>query len=213
MITNQKRFDAVVVTASLGVLKAGSINFDPPLPKWKSDAINRLGFGNLNKVVFEFDSVFWNNQELFFGRVNPEITMRGAYYMFWCLDKQDVGEEGKTPRPILLALVAGDAANAIENEPSDDAIICDCLDALRECFPNTFEVPLPKKAIVTRWGRDEFALGSYSYIKTNSLGAEDYFLMAEPVEERLFFAGEATSRDHPATTGVCFRLIKKKKKD
>ena len=38
------------MTATLGCLKAGDIKFDPELPKWKSEAIATLGFGNLNKV-------------------------------------------------------------------------------------------------------------------------------------------------------------------
>lgn len=42
--------DAVLVTVPLGVLKAGTIVFDPPLPPWKASAISKLGFGNLNKV-------------------------------------------------------------------------------------------------------------------------------------------------------------------
>jgi hypothetical protein len=42
--------DAVILTAPLGVLKSGSINFEPALPKWKAGAIERLGFGLLNKV-------------------------------------------------------------------------------------------------------------------------------------------------------------------
>ena len=42
--------DEVVITAPLGVLKANTIDFDPPLPTWKQGAIERLGFGLLNKV-------------------------------------------------------------------------------------------------------------------------------------------------------------------
>jgi len=49
--------DAVIVTLPLGVLKESlrsnginSIQFMPPLPEWKTAAMNRLGFGNLNKV-------------------------------------------------------------------------------------------------------------------------------------------------------------------
>jgi len=49
--------DAVIVTLPLGVLKESlrsnginSIQFIPPLPDWKTAALNRLGFGNLNKV-------------------------------------------------------------------------------------------------------------------------------------------------------------------
>lgn len=42
--------DRVVVTTPLGVLKAGSVIFEPPLPEWKRGAIDRLGFGLLNKA-------------------------------------------------------------------------------------------------------------------------------------------------------------------
>lgn len=42
--------NAALVTVPLGVLKAGRIQFQPPLPSWKQDAIQRLGFGDLNKV-------------------------------------------------------------------------------------------------------------------------------------------------------------------
>lgn len=42
--------DEVVITAPLGVLKSDTIDFDPPLPPWKQSAIDRMGFGLLNKV-------------------------------------------------------------------------------------------------------------------------------------------------------------------
>lgn len=42
--------DEVVLTTPLGVLKSDAIDFDPPLPNWKQGAIDRMGFGLLNKV-------------------------------------------------------------------------------------------------------------------------------------------------------------------
>jgi lysine-specific histone demethylase 1 len=42
--------DEVVLTTPLGVLKSGSIKFQPPLPDWKQNVIERMGFGLLNKV-------------------------------------------------------------------------------------------------------------------------------------------------------------------
>ena len=51
------RADAVLCTLPLGVLKESvhgnginSIQFIPPLPEWKTSAIQRMGYGNLNKV-------------------------------------------------------------------------------------------------------------------------------------------------------------------
>ena len=50
----------------------------------------------------------------------------------------------------------------------------------------------------TQWASDPFAGGSYSYVPVGATG-EEYDALAEPVGSRLFFAGEATSRDYHAT--------------
>ena len=47
--------DEVVLTVPLGILKANTIDFDPPLPSWKHGAIERMGFGLLNKVKWYQD--------------------------------------------------------------------------------------------------------------------------------------------------------------
>jgi monoamine oxidase len=47
--------------------------------------------------------------------------------------------------------------------------------------------------VFTRWGSDPFALGSYSYLAVGSSG-EDYDVIARPLEDKVFFAGEATHR-------------------
>ena len=51
-ITTTQTFkgDAILITLPLGVLKAASVQFHPPLPEWKTAAVQRMGFGNLNKV-------------------------------------------------------------------------------------------------------------------------------------------------------------------
>lgn len=48
--------DEVVLTTPLGVLKSDAIDFDPPLPSWKQGAIDRMGFGLLNKVRAELSN-------------------------------------------------------------------------------------------------------------------------------------------------------------
>lgn len=40
----------MLCTVPLGVLKSGALTFHPPLPEWKQQAINNMGFGLLNKV-------------------------------------------------------------------------------------------------------------------------------------------------------------------
>ncbi len=59
--------DFVVNTIPLGVLKHGSVEFQPPLPPWKTEAIGRLGFGVLNKVVLLYREAFWDTSRDIFG--------------------------------------------------------------------------------------------------------------------------------------------------
>ena len=79
--------DAVLCTLPLGVLKQctaantqgvpNTVQFIPPLPDWKVAAIQRLGFGNLNKVVLCFDRIFWDPNANLFGHVGSTTASRG----------------------------------------------------------------------------------------------------------------------------------------
>lgn len=55
------RAQAVLVTVPLGVLKENVIQFDPPLPEDKRSAIERVGFGNLNKVNLQLRRKYLND--------------------------------------------------------------------------------------------------------------------------------------------------------
>lgn len=59
-------------------------------------------------------------------------------------------------------------------------------------------IPDPTGVVITRWRADEFARGSYSYLSLDSRPG-DRELLAAPVANTLFFAGEATSSSNPAT--------------
>jgi monoamine oxidase len=52
------------VTVPLGVLKANTIKFQPKLPLHAEDFIEKMGFGLMNKVIFEFEECFWKNTPL-----------------------------------------------------------------------------------------------------------------------------------------------------
>lgn len=56
----------------------------------------------------------------------------------------------------------------------------------------------PVASIITRWQQDPFALGSYSYLPPGA-SPDDRAALGASVDKRLFFAGEATSLDYPAT--------------
>ena len=63
---------------------------------------------------------------------------------------------------------------------------------------STTGIPDPEAWAVTRWRSDPFAGGSYSYLAVDAT-PDDRMALAAPVAGRLFFAGEATSADFPAT--------------
>ncbi|CAF0983055.1 unnamed protein product, partial [Didymodactylos carnosus] len=184
--------DAVLVTVPLGVLKENVIEFEPTLPEWKQSAIDRLGFGNLNKVVLCFEKVFWDPTHTLFAHVEASTSCRGELFLFWCFVKP----------PVLIAYIAGEAANVVECA-TDDIIIGRTLVVLRNIF-GTASVPTPKDTIVTRWKSDPFARGSYSYVAVGASG-DDYDILGRPVvredeiKPRLYFGGEHTNRNYPAT--------------
>ncbi|KDO85036.1 hypothetical protein CISIN_1g004657mg [Citrus sinensis] len=133
------RGDMVLCTVPLGVLKKGTIEFVPELPQRKKDAIQRLGYGLLNKVAMLFPHNFWGGEIDTFGHLTEDSSMRD-----------------------------------------------------------------PVQAICTRWGKDRFSYGSYSYVAVGSSG-DDYDILAETVGDgRVFFAGEATNKQYPATMHGAF---------
>ena len=191
--------DYIVLTTPLGVLKDEKVKFDPPLPDWKKGPIQRLGFGTLNKVILVYDKPFWKVDQDMFGLLRepevPEsldqedyISNRGRFYFFWNCIKT-------TGRPVLISLMAGDAAHQAERS-SDADLVAEVTQELAKIFKQTM-VPQPIETIVTRWGKDPFARGSYSYVDAASLPG-DYEAMAAPIGT-LHFAGEATCATHPAT--------------
>ncbi|ONK74084.1 uncharacterized protein A4U43_C03F2610 [Asparagus officinalis] len=186
------RGDMALVTVPLGVLKKGSIKFKPELPPQKQDAIKRLGFGLLNKVVMLFSHDFWGGEIDTFGHLTEDSSQRGEFFLFYSYSSVSGG-------PLLVALVAGESAiNFEKTSPVDN--VERVLTVLQGIFsPKGIDVPNPLQVICTQWGSDKFTYGSYSYVAIGSSG-DDYDVLAESVGDgRVFFAGEATNRRYPAT--------------
>jgi monoamine oxidase len=177
--------DRVVVTVPLGVLRAGSIEFVPALPAGHRAAIAALEMGTLNKCYLRFAEAFWPDDADWLGFISPE---RGLWAE-WVSLSRVFGQ------PVLLGFNAADQGRAIE-QLSDEQIVASALTALRAMFDG--DVPPPLAVQITRWASDPFSLGSYSF---NPVGIDPAVrdALAEPVDDRLFFAGEATHREHHAT--------------
>ncbi len=176
----------VVVSVPLGVLKAKSLIFTPELPGAKIKAILRMGMGVLDKVILQFPVRFWpaGNWFLNLERTAPygisfssmEATHPGSNILvFWHFGSHAVAHEAM-PDAELIELVMGH---------------------LRQIFQD-IDVPAPSASAITRWSKDPFSRGSYFYPRTGS-PISDIKVLGEAVSDRLFFAGEATSKAYFGT--------------
>ncbi|MCU0513197.1 MAG: FAD-dependent oxidoreductase [Anaerolineae bacterium] len=177
--------DYAIVTVPVGVLKAGTITFVPPLPAGHQQAVARLGSDVLNKVYLRFPDVFWAQETDFITLIPP-----GDAPWLELLNLHPI-----TGEPVLLFFSAG--ANGLEaTGQSDEDIIAATMNTLRAVYGS--EIPDPAGTLITRWGSDPDSRGSYSSFVVGSSPA-DCAALAAPVADVLFFAGEATHAQHPAT--------------
>ncbi|MBK6579091.1 MAG: FAD-dependent oxidoreductase [Sandaracinaceae bacterium] len=170
----------VIVTVPLGVLRAGSIAFEPPLPTEKLEAIARLDLANLEKVIFRFDTLFWDDIEDNSGLVISEVD--GEMPGFFDLTRE-------AGAPMLVVLYGGAYARSAQATASDADLVVRALEHLAVLLGR--EVPEPTATHVTRWTSDPFARGSYAFIPTGASPA-DMDAVRAPVADRVFFAGEGT---------------------
>ena len=172
--------DRVIVTVPLGVLASGSIRFEPELPAAKREALARLDMGNLEKVLLRFDERFWGNDErgvwCFIGAERGEFPM--------CIDLSF-----HAGAPTLLLFHGGQRVRDILDQRSDAELVSEALAVLERLFGA--RPPQPIASLVTRWNSDPFTLGAYSYPSVGS-SEEDHVRLAEPMGDRILFAGEGT---------------------
>ena len=177
--------DAAIVTLPLGVLKAGTVSFEPALPADMVNAIDRLAMGALHRVWLRFPTSFWPDTAHLLGYL-------GARPGEWC-DWANL--EPALGAPVLCATHAGPQARALEAMP-DAAIVKLACEPLRKMFGDAFIEPAA--SLITHWSSDPFALGACSHIPPG-VTREDLAALAQPIEGRLHFAGEATSKKYPGT--------------
>lgn len=178
--------DYVVCSVPLGVLKAGSITFDPPLPSDHQEAINDIGFGSVTKIAFKFPKAFWDVETQYFGI----MTQPKGRWNYWLSYRTFTDEN------ILLGLSVG--AYAITADRMSDAEIqADALDVLRMVWED--EVGEPTQMLRTSWYTDPYSLGAYAY-PTPGCSSSQYDDMGDPIEDRLILCGEHTIFDFAGTT-------------
>ncbi|KAJ8683677.1 hypothetical protein QAD02_019469 [Eretmocerus hayati] len=184
--------EQVICTLPLGVLKecASSI-FEPQLPERKLQAINRLMFGTVDKIILEYERPF----------LNPGIS---EIMLLWdedsTHDSADLADTWhrkiysftKLSDTLVLGWVSGKEAEYMETLDSAE-ISRVCTNILRR-FLNDPYIPAPKSCLCTKWRQQPYTRGSYTAM---AVGASqlDIECLAEPLDStklRVAFAGEHT---------------------
>ncbi len=167
--------DQAIITVPTTILAAERIRFTPALPD-KIEAAAGLPLGHDDKLFIALENAeeFPTSARLF---AHTDRTATAGYHI------RPFGW------PIIEAYFGG--ACAVELEAQGEAAFFDFAVAeLVGVLGSDFARRL-KPIRVHRWGVDEFARGAYSYALPGY--ADRRAVLAQPVDDRLFFAGEACS--------------------
>ena len=167
--------DRAIIAAPPTMLTAGALSFTPALPK-KIEAAQNLPLGHDDKLFMTLANAEEFDKDLrVFAHIDRTAT---AGYNF-----RPFG------RPLIEAYFGGACAAALEAQ-GDAAFFDFAATELSDVFGNDFRRRI-KPIRVHRWGADPLARGAYSYATPGFADCRQ--TLAEPVDNRLFFAGEACS--------------------
>jgi monoamine oxidase len=174
---------AAVVTLPLAVLQSNAIEFHPQLGE-KSEMIHSLSCGQVTKVVLQFRSRFWPEKD--FGFVHSSDNW---FPTCWTDERADV----------LTTWAGGSKGEALAAE-SEEFIVHRALESISK----NFDVSLSRvqqsliKAYTHNWKKDSWTGMAYSFAPPRASDVPDK--LGEPLEETLYFAGEATDRHYQLGT-------------
>eukprot|EP01038_Epipyxis_sp_PR26KG_P005208 gene5208-7246_t len=180
----------VIITVPLTILKENIIDFSPLLPDYKVAAIQSLGMGHGMKIILKFKTCFW-------GENIRGITTTGYASYIWTpgLNKTNATNN------ILICFIMGEKAEYLSTFTNPDIAVGICLDELNELFEGLAHENFIDY-IIQDWSKEPFIKGAYSFpgpysykSKTDNARID----LSSSIDQKLFFAGEATSIHHPAT--------------
>lgn len=183
-----------MLTVPLGILKARKIEFQPALPKKIQASIGSLGYGTLDKIILLFppgatSRLLPPDSEILHLHHDSDEERDGFRIVeFFNLDRWTRFLEPRPPYDGLIGFVAGRGAREME-KMTDKELVDIVLGKLRRCDPG---LPDPIGHRITRWARDPFSLGSYSFRKPGSHPG-DHDAFTQPMAGWLYFAGWVVS--------------------
>jgi monoamine oxidase len=178
---------AVIVTVPTDVLAGGALRFRPALPD-KKEAAAGLPLGLADKLYLRLDRA-----EAF----PKDSNLYGA------IDRAGTGSYHIRPfgRPLVEGYFGGRLARELE-AAGEGAFAAFAIDQLAGLLGGDIRKRLHPIA-ATAWGRDPYALGSYSHALPGHAKARPR--LAAPVDNRVFFAGEACSVHDYSTAHGAYR--------
>jgi monoamine oxidase len=178
------RAGAAIVTASVGVLKAGGIRFSPELPASMRDALDGLGMGAYTKVALKIDRA----------RAEP---LEGADYIELVDGSAVSFEFWPFGRDLCMVMLGGDHARRL-CEAGERAAVDFATERLAGMVGGHIREAIAGGRLAA-WWTDPYARGSYSVARPGRVAARQ--ALRRPIGGRLFFAGEATAGGGAMTVG------------
>jgi lysine-specific histone demethylase 1B len=182
--------DAIIVTVSLGVLKAGIIDFIPDLPTSKLDAIGTIGMGKGMKMSLRFSSQVWDSKMF-------NVQTGGPSASCWTPNKY----QPSATDHVLTCFLMGRNAETMGALADDNARINQALADLDVAFAGAATTAFVE-GVVQDWTAEPYVLGSYSFPAPGTRpvsGSTMREVLAQPVGTALYFAGEATHNTAAST--------------
>ncbi|KZV92044.1 hypothetical protein EXIGLDRAFT_693084 [Exidia glandulosa HHB12029] len=192
---NNKKWSGrrLLVTPSIGVLRSGDLQFQPSLPQWKTDAIEKVEMASLNRIMLRFPRPFWPDNTYTFGflpgPVRPDRDWLLEPVFSIAVVASSEGRHSEDGSAILTFMVGGDSATTILQQ-SKDKIVAHLMHLLRDAFGSN--VPDPTDSRIAGWADEPYARGAYSYLPVGTSATDDVPILYRPLNHTLFFAGEAT---------------------
>ena len=184
----------LIVTLPLSLLQssgeqAARVRFTPALTETQN-AADKLAMGQVAKVLMRFREPFWEDLTIGSEGDLTDFTFIHApsesLPTWWT--------QFPVRAPLLAGWAGGTRAEKLSLE-SDDALLDHALDSLSHIFRESKSVLEKSLAefYTHNWHKDPFSAGAYSYILVGGVDAEAE--LAQPLDDTLFFAGEATNSD------------------
>ncbi|MEW6452999.1 MAG: NAD(P)/FAD-dependent oxidoreductase [Pseudomonadota bacterium] len=174
-----------IVTVSTEVLNAGKIRFESERPLRQLEAAARLKLGSFDHIALELPG-------------NPLGLQR---------DELMFEKSSSTRTGAILANVSGSSLTIVEvagrfgrelSAQGEKAMTDAAIEWLTGLFGTDVRKAV-KRTAVTQWNADPWTLGAVSSASPGAQGARRQ--LAEPMRDRLFFAGEATHETMWGTVG------------